>query len=235
MKISKNHQDRVEVIAEEIRGALNIQVNRDRQFLDDMATFIEGLSELSDESDDQDADGEDTNQPGIGRHAAMAYYMNAVRAHARARARKRSVAKASRNGRLIEWLGARIPVEQDLRDMGESLVVQSALRSFTNPVRRYIDRIPRRYRRFRSTRQAENRWYRTEGFNPTDIHPLEVDIIILAMLRGINGLITNARRLHDPDNPAYHTLEKLQHRYKTQVLSMRWPIFLRSNSPACSR
>ena len=203
----------------QIRGALNIQVNKDRQFLDDMATFIEGLSELNDESDDQDVDeDEDTNQPRIGRRAAMACYMNAVRAHARARARKRSVAKASRSGRLIEWLGAWIPVEQDLRDMGENLVVQSALRAFTNPTRRYIDRIPVRYRRFRRDRQAENHWYRAERFNPTDIHPLEVDIIILAMLRGIDGLITGARGLRDPGNPAYHTLEKLQHRYKTQIL-----------------
>ena len=51
-----------------------------------------------------------------------------------------------------------------------------------------------------------------------DIHPLEVDIILLAMLRGINDLITGARRFRDPESPARHTLEKLQHRYKTQVL-----------------
>ena len=201
-----------------ISGALNIQVNRDRRFLDDMAIFIEGLSELNDESDDQDIDEDDANQPRTGRAAAKACYMRAIRAHARARARKRSVNRASQDGRLIEWLGARILAEQDLQDMGESLTVQSALRSFTNPVRRYIDRIPGRYRRFRRARQAENRWYRSAGFNPTDIHPVEVDIIILAMFRGINGLITSARMLRDPGNPAYHTLEKLQHRYKTQVL-----------------
>ena len=106
-----------------IRGALNIQVNSDRQFLDDMASFIEGLSKVNDESDDQDADDEeDVNQPGIGRAAAVTCYMRAVRAHARARARKRSVAKASRDGRLIEWLGERSLAEQDLRDIGESLV-----------------------------------------------------------------------------------------------------------------
>lgn len=202
-----------------IRGSLNMQVNRDKQFLDSMATFIEGLSELKDESDDQDTDDEeDTNQPRIGRRAAADGYMRAVRAHARARARKRSIPKANRNGRLIEWLGERSLAEQDLLVIGESLVVQSALRSFTNPVRRYIDRIPGRYRLFRRARQAEDRWYRVEGFNPTDIHPLEVDIIILAMLQGINDLITSGRSLHDPGNPAYHTLEKLQHRYKTQVL-----------------
>ena len=222
MTAVKDVQDRVKDMREstdnQIRGALNIQVNRNRQFLDEMATFIEGLSELNDDSDDQDVDEEDVNQARTGRRAAMACYMSAVRAHARAKARKRNVAKTSRNGRLIEWLGARVPGEQDLRDMGEILLIQSALRVVANPVRRYIDRIPGRYRRFRRTRQAEQRWYRVEGFNPSDIHPLEVDLIILAMLRGINGLITGARRLRNPGNPAHSTLERLQQRYKTQVL-----------------
>ena len=198
-----------------IHGALNMQVNKDNKFLDNMAAFIEGLSGLNDESDDQDLDGEeDTNQPRIGRRAAADRYMRAVRTHARARARKRSVAKASRDGRLIEWLGERSLAEQDLRDIGESLVVQSALRSFTNPVRRYIDRIPERYRLFRRARQAEDRWYHVEGFKPMDVHPFEVDIILLAMLRGINDLITGAPRLRDPESRARHTLERLQHRYK---------------------
>ena len=202
-----------------IRDALNVQVNKDKQFLDDMATFIEGLSELNDESDDQDADDEeDANQPRIGRAAAAAYYRRAVRAHAIARARKRNVTKKSRNGRLIEWLGERSLSERHLRDIGENLVVQSALRSFTNPVRRYIDRIPGRYRRFRRIRQSENRWYRVEGSNSMDVHPLEVDIILLAMLRSTNGLITGARRLLDSGNPVRYTLERLQHRYRTQVL-----------------
>ena len=202
-----------------IHGALNIQVNMDKQFLDDMATFIEGLSELNDESDDQDADDEeDANQPRIGRAAAAACYRRAVRAHAIARARKRNVTKKSRNGRLIEWLGERSLSERHLRDIGENLVVQSALRSFTNPVRRYIDRIPGRYRRFRRIRQSENRWYHVEGSNSMDVHPLEVDIILLAMLRSTNGLITGARRLLDSGNPVRYTLERLQHRYRTQVL-----------------
>lgn len=222
MTAVKDIQDRVKNMREstdrQIRGTLTIQVNRDGRFLDDMATFIEGLSELNDESDDQDVDEEDINQPRTRLRAATACYMSAVRAYARAQARKRNVAKTSRNGRLIEWLGARIPNEQVLRDMGENLLVQSALRAVANPVRRYIDRIPGRYRRFRRTRQTEQRWYRVEGFNPTDIHPLEVDLIILAMLRGINGLIMGARRLRNPGNSAHSTLERLQQRYKTQIL-----------------
>ena len=97
-------------------------------------------------------------------------------------------------------------------------MVQSALRWFVNPVRRCIDGVPARYRRFRRARQAEKRWYRTDGFNPTDIHPLEVDILLVTMIRGTDDLIKSARGLGDTDNPARATLERLQRLHRTQVL-----------------
>lgn len=202
-----------------IRGELNLQLNRDKQFIDDMATFIAALAEPADDLDDHDADDEEeTNQPRVGRAAAVNRYMRAVRAQARARARKRGIPKSSPTGRLVEWLGDRSLTGQDLQDLGESLVVQSALRAFVNPVRRYIDRMPVRYRRFRRIRQGENRWYRIDGFSPTDIHPLEVDIVLLAIMRGSDRLITEAHGLRETDNPARSTLEKLERLYRTQVL-----------------
>ena len=93
-----------------IRGALNLQVNKKRGFLDDFAAFIQGLSELNDDPEDQDADVEEEdapNQPRVGRAGALAHYMRAVRTQARARARNRRVSTSSPTGRMIEWLGER--------------------------------------------------------------------------------------------------------------------------------
>ena len=67
-------------------------------------------------------------------------------------------------------------------------------------------------------RQGEKQWYRSDGFSPTDIHPLEVDILLLAMIRGTDALVTGARSLRDPENPARVTVERLQRLYRTQVL-----------------
>lgn len=204
---------------QKIRGALNLQVNRDKQFLDDIASFIEGLAELIDDQDDEDVDEEEeTSQRRVGRAGAVVHYMRAVRAQARGRARKRSVSRSSPTGRLIERLGDRSLAGQDLQEVGESLVVQSALRAFANPVRRYINGLPSRYRRFRRVRQAENRWYCADGFRPTDIHPLEVDIVLLAMMRSTEGLDISVRGMRDTDNPARGTLERLERLYRTQVL-----------------
>ena len=206
-----------------IRNALNRQVNKDHGFLDELATFINGLSDLSDDREDSDADAEEeedgeNNRSQTGRIGAETGFERAVRAQARARARGRNVSKSSRNGRLIEWLNDRTLTDQELKETGKILLVQSALRRFINPVRRYIDGVPARYRRFRRDRRKENRWYRAEGFNRADIHPLEVDIILLAMIRGTDELIRDSRIFGGEDTPARATLERLQNLHITQVL-----------------
>ena len=206
-----------------IRSALNLQVNKDADFLDNFASFIESLPEEKDNLEEQDIDmdaeeEEEPNQSRVGRAGAQTHFMQAVRSQARAREKNRNVSKSSRTGRLIEWLGDRTLPDQELKEIGKDLVLQSMLMQFINPVRRYINRIPTRYRRFRKERQAENLWYCIEGFSPTDIHPLEVDLILLAMIRGANGLITGVPELNNPDNSAYKTLEKMQDLYRTQVL-----------------
>ncbi|MGR4001144.1 MAG: ATP-binding domain-containing protein [Alphaproteobacteria bacterium] len=210
---------------EKIRGALNSQINKDRNFLDDLVHLIERLSELSDDPEDQDAEDEDEDENEgepiplrIGRKEAVRQYMQTIRSQARARARSRNVSKTSRAGRIMEWLGDRSLPDQDMKTIGESLLVQSALRQFVNPVHRYINRIPMRYRRFRRARQSENRWYRVERFNPADIHPLEVDILLLAMMRGTDDLIRKARVL-DSDDGARASFDRLRHLYRTQVLA----------------
>ena len=174
---------------------------------------------MPDDLDDQDADDEEeTNQPRVGLAASVAHYMRAVRAQSRARARKRSLPKSSPTARFVEWLGDRALGEQDLQDIGNSLVVQSELRAFVNPVRHYIDRMPARYRRFRRVQQRENHWYRPDGFSPTDVHPLEVDIMLLAMMQGSAELASGVRGLLDAANPAHSTLERLERLFRTQVL-----------------
>ncbi|MGY3129322.1 hypothetical protein ACVWZM_000004 [Bradyrhizobium sp. USDA 4501] len=212
-------ESRKEATDAAIRGALNLQVNKDRRFLDAFGSFVEGLSDLADDVEEQDAEDEDeAGPPRVGRAAAMNHYMRVMRSLARARARKRNVVKTSRTGRILDWLGDRTLPDADLQATGESLLVQTALRWFLNPVRRYVDGTPQRYRRFRRSRQAEGVWYQLEGFPPTDIHPLEVDILLLAMIRSTDDLVRRARRLSDAGDPAQSILERLENVYRTQVL-----------------
>ncbi|MEW3495916.1 ATP-binding domain-containing protein [Pseudomonas aeruginosa] len=87
-----------------------------------------------------------------------------------------------------------------------------------NPVKRYLDGIPKRYRAFRRERQQPGSWYRNEGFEARDIHPLELDIVLLAILRAASDLISRPNVQRDIDSPAWSALQPILGHYRNQVL-----------------
>ncbi|MDR5785940.1 ATP-binding domain-containing protein [Caballeronia sp. LP003] len=206
-----------------IKAALNLQLNRNRAFLDELARFIDGLQQAQatdvDEQDDLEADEEEDATPlRTGRAAALNAYMQAVRAQARAAGSKRLVSRSSRNGKIIEWLAERGLKEADRAEVGASLLVQTNARRFVNPVKRYLDGIPKRYRAFRRECQQAENWYRNEGFEARDIHPLELDIVLLAILRAAGDLISRPNVHRDIDSPAWSALQPILGHYRNQVL-----------------
>lgn len=211
-----------EVTDKKIHAALNLQLNRDKGFIDALAKFIDGLQQApdidADDLDDLDADEEEATSPRTGRAAAVTAYMQAVRAQARTQARKRTLGKNTRNGKIIEWLGDRGLGESDRAEVGASLLVQASARRFTNPVKRYLDAIPRRYRAYRRIRQEESRWYRKDGFSPTDLHPLELDVVLLGILRGANDLLSRSTIVRDIDLPVWSSLKPVLDLHKNQVV-----------------
>lgn len=206
-----------------IKAALNLQLNRNRAFLDELARFIDGLQQVqitdADEQDELDADEEDdATAPRTGRGAALNAYMQAVRAQARAAASKRTLSRTSRNGKIIDWLGDRALTGADRAEVGTSLLVQTNARRFVNPVKRYLDGIPKRYRAFRRERQQTGNWYRNEGLEARDIHPLELDIVLLVILRAAGDLISKPTILRDIDSPAWSALQPILGHYRNQIL-----------------
>lgn len=206
-----------------IRSALNLQLSRNRDFLDELARYIDGLQQTQatdfDEQDDTEADEEDEALvPRTGRAAAVNAYMQAVRAQARAAASKRQLNKNSRNGKIIEWLGDRTITETDRADMGVDLLVQASARRFVNPVKRFIDGVPKRYRAFRRLRQDEGIWYAENGFEPRDIHPLELDVVLLAILRSSGDLLNRPNVLRDIDDNVWSSLKPILELYRNQIL-----------------
>lgn len=206
-----------------IKTALNLQLNRNRAFLDELARWIDGLQQPQmsevDDQDDLDADEEgDTLELRTGRAAALNAYMQAVRAQARADASKRIIGKTSRNGKIIDWLGDRGLTEADRAEVGPSLLIQSSARRFVNPIKRYFDNIPKRYRAFRRERQQEGPWYYKEGFESRDLHPLELDIVLLTILRAAGDLIGRSEVLNDIDNPSWAPLRPFLYHYQNQIL-----------------
>ncbi|MGP5564989.1 hypothetical protein [Vreelandella alkaliphila] len=144
--------------------------------------------------------------------------MQAVRTQARVVASKRTFSTTSRNGRIIEWLADRGLNDADGTEVGVNLLIQTSLRRFLSPVKRYIDGIPKRYRTFRRERQEAGTWYYREGFEAHELHPLELDIVLLAILRTAGDLLSRPDILRDIESPAWSSLRPILGHYRNQVL-----------------
>jgi hypothetical protein len=206
-----------------IRNALNRQLMLNRGFLGELAKLLETLQQQqvveSEEQDDADAeDEEEAAGPRVGVAAATNAYMQAVRNQARSAAAKRSVSKTSRDGKILEWLGDRGLPAQDLATVGASLLLQTHARKFVNPVKRYIDGIAKRYRAFRRARQEEGRWYVQDGFESRDIHPLELDVVLLTILRASGELLARPAVMRNLDSPPWSSLRAALDHLRVQVV-----------------
>jgi hypothetical protein len=202
-----------------IRKSVSFELRRDPAFLDKLLAVLAGLADGGDESDESESeDEEETRQSRLGREAALDAYTKAVRAQARAELSGRSIGRQSRNAKIIEWLDGRLLPKDQLRGIGASLQLQTSIRRFINPARRYIDGLPLRYRRFRRERQTESKWYMADGFGPTDLAPLEVDLILLGMFRSARKLLRDRRILRDIDDGAYAGVKAVRDLFRTQIL-----------------
>ena len=102
-----------------IRRALVLQVNRNRNFLDELADFLDTLGEsperqldggdVQDVQDEEDEEGDDEEEGTFrtGRRGAEIAYRRALRMHARAVASGRAMRKGATTERTIEWIGNR--------------------------------------------------------------------------------------------------------------------------------
>lgn len=203
-----------------LRESLNLQLNRDKNFVGSLGKFIDSLQQTSliEGDDDQDEEEDESSPAKTPIEKVVGAYNQAVRAQARAAASKRTVSRTSRNGKIIEWLADRGLTEADRVEVGANLLVQTNARRFANPIKRYLDGIPKRYRAFRRERQQAGSWYLNEGFEARDIHPLELDIVLLAILRAAGDLISRPNVLRDIDSHAWSALQPILSHYRNQVL-----------------
>ena len=212
-----------EVSDARIKSSLNLQMNRNKGFLEEFARYIDGLqqaqtTEVEDQEDIDVEDEEESSPPRTPIAAAINAYMQAVRAQARVEVSKRKLGKSSRNGKVIEWLGDRILADGERAEVGISLIVQSSARRFVNPVKLYMNGIPKRYRAFRRLRQEEGVWYTKDAFEPKDLHPLELDVVLFAILQSARDLLGKPEILRDIDAPAWVSLRPIMDLYRNQIL-----------------
>jgi hypothetical protein len=218
---SRALQDEVEL---KLRSAFAHELQKDEQLLDKLVAFLGTLGESADATDDvdeADTDEDDEDTLPLGRAAidqAFDAYLRATRAHARALASGRRLGARSRHAQVVSWLGEHAPRESDMKALGTSVLLAASLRRLANPMRAYLSGIPRRYRRFRRVRSAEGVWYEKTQHGPMDVGPLELDMLILAMLRTGRMLLSDPRIASVVDEASITSLQAIRDLSRTQVV-----------------
>jgi hypothetical protein len=211
-------------IDERLRRSLAHQLKRNEALLDELLAFLKTLGESQDgaeDPDDPDVDEDEEEEirtPRGNREEAFEAYKRAVHVQARAVASKRSLGRRSKNGRIIDWLGARSLPQDELQSVGRNLTEVSSLRRFSSTLRQYVDRMPVRYRRFRRVRQSEGIWYSPDGQGPADLSPLEVDAVLLAMLQACATMLKDRGVLQLIGEGNLRSLQTVQDLYRTQIM-----------------
>lgn len=179
-----------------------------------------------DEDDEDDEDDEEMNLPPAQdlrseaerRQAAARILLTALRSLARATARGRSTV-GGRAGRVVKFLGDRLPPTESLAELGARIVTRTHVRTLMQGPRLFVMDAPKVYARFRRRAVKEGRLFKSdadESVRRGRISPGETDVLILTMLR-------NTRRLLDL-SPSYLTqrsshdwLEDIKGLYLAQV------------------
>ena len=176
---------------------LNKLLNQNRRFLEEFAAYskqldIEYQLQKSD-ADELDEDDYETENELIASDEisnAVNKFKTAMRALARSkRKKKRKSSSASISTKIIEWLGDRVLVDEELARLGEILEEQTHLRKLAKPSRLYLEAIPSSYLQFKRQALKGNQWYLESEQDVSVVEDLELDVILLLILKNANSLI----------------------------------------------
>jgi len=205
-----------------IRGSVNFQLNINRMFLTEFAEFLDSIK-LEDSVDEEDSDevfddeeaDEELKTP---KAVALGVYGRFLRSYARSQVQNRKLKSTSRNGKILDWLGGRLPSESDLGVVGNNILLQNCLRRFVNPAKRYVQNVAKNYKKYRKDQYSDGKWYYGELAKADLISPLEVDIILLEILKNATVMLTQNNIMRNIDSARYGYLRTVLGIYRNQVV-----------------
>lgn len=208
-----------------LKGERNRLYNNDKEVFTRLAQFLAGLQQ-DDEQDDDDAEFDDDeqeadDQPGLSStdmQAAVKAYLAALRALSRSRYQKRTMKKDTRAGRIVAWLGDSLPAEAVLVEIGQRISFQNGLRRFINAFKRYISDVSSSYRAFRKDNADDNRYYLAGPASALHLSPMELDAVILLMLRNCRALLEQTFVARNVDSQRFEVIKRVSSLFRTQIM-----------------
>ena len=206
-----------------IREQGNLLFNKNKKVFFELATFLESIGPGEDEEDEEseyDEDAVEESQPTLNQvQQAFNAYKRFLQSYARSRYRGRNPGKTSRAARIREWLGDdRAPSDEWLSSLGKEITFQNALRRFRSAWKRYMLNVPAHYRAFRQQCIAMQRFDYITPDNTAHIDSIELDAIVLLLLRSTRELLTQEYVKRDLDKAQFYELSRISSQFQSQVL-----------------
>lgn len=184
-------------IADELlKKERNRLYNNNKEIFHQLAAHLDTLQQ-DNEADDEESFDED-DQEGIGSsghspiQVAVSAYLSAIKALARTRYLKRSLSRTSRSAAVIQFLGEALPSDEVLIEIGRHISLQNGLRRFINSHKRLVTEVPSSYQQFRKQNIKTVEFYEREAITASQISGVELDLIVLLMLKTARQLLVQA-------------------------------------------
>ncbi len=211
------------IVAEDLlKRERNRLYNNDKDVFKRLAKHLEAIQQENEPDEeeffDDDEQDETSNLNSNSIQVAVNAYLSALRALARTKYLKRSMPKKSRSSSIIQFLDASVPSNDILFEIGRHISFQNGLRRFINSHKRYVTDITTSYRAFRKDRNILNDFYVSELVNTTQLSGLELDGMILLMLRKSRQLIAQNYVSKSLDEPKYSYLAVISSLFKNQIM-----------------
>lgn len=196
--------------------------NSNKAVFEQLATLLETLQQDNEPDeeelfDDDDVDEKSTPTYSAKREAVKAY-LSAIKALARTKYLKRSLSKKSRSGVVIQFLGDAVPSAEVLVEIGRHISFQNGMRRFINSHKRYVVDIPSSYLHFRKDKLSAAEFYFNEAINNAQLSGIELDAIVLLMLRNTRKLLSQAFVSKAIDEAKYSYLTSVADLFRNQVM-----------------
>lgn len=208
-----------------LKGERNRLYNGDKEIFSRLAQFLENL-QLDDDPDD-DAEFDDDESDSVSEQVvqttsdiqnAVKAYLSALRTLSRSRYRKRAMPKDSRAARVVDWLGVALPEESVLVEIGQRISFQNGMRRFINAFRRYVSDVPSSYRSFRREHTDSARFYQGVPASPLHLSHIELDAIILLMLRNAKALLAQSFVARNIDSQRFEVIKRVSSLFRAQIM-----------------
>ena len=202
-----------------------VNLSAQEGFFTDFAIFLDSLrndDSFDDEEDDDvifDEDSVYEQKEVTTPKDAIRLYGRFLKSYSRAKIQKRKLSINSKSAKILKWVGEdRLPSGEDLEQIGQYALMQNSFRRFVNPHRGYLRDIAKIYRRFRREKTQLTEWYSGKPEKNNHISTLEVDLIILAVLRNSRELLSQGYVKRNIEEPRFEFVRSVSEEFKNQIL-----------------